>query len=151
MHQLTVMNKIIEPSFLNFLWLRGAQCCQQLSDQGMSRSLLCHGSDSSRKQPHQVLLSPSEAAQMQLGIMHGQGLCLSPFYLRKKWPLRCYFPLFFLLTFLLERQKKVNQLQWFQQSFKHTVGSNAGFQMPGLFRHYSTSWTAEKGNSNSNF
>lgn len=79
-----------------------------------------------------------------------EGIGLSPFCWRKKCPLRYSFLLFALLDCsVLRDAKKVKQLQWFQQSFKHRVSSNTGFQMLGLFLHYSTSWTAEKGNNNS--
>lgn len=122
------MDKNTDPSFLNFLWLRGAQCCQQLSDQGMSRSLFCHGLDSSREQPHQMLLCPSEAAQMQPGDnawtpSKGCVSLHSIWGINGPWDalLLSFFCLLFSIAVCSERKKKVNQLQWFQQSFTQLV------------------------------
>lgn len=150
-----------------------AQRCPGLSDQGMSRTLLCHGLDSRGEQPHwgswcircfsTSLWLPkcsrrccmdaiTEIYSWALG-WAVEGLCLSPLWLRKNGLWDALFLSFLCLLFSIalcsEWWKKVNQLQWFQQSFKYTVGSNAGLQMPGLFQHYSTSWTAEKENSRS--
>lgn len=170
------MDKIIDPAFLNSPWLRDGQhfqhdCEAPLWPRREQESALSwlgfqEGTATSGLLPHQVLLYPSGCPKCSWGCCTGtikgpsswalgwaeEGLSLSIFVWGKNWPPRCSFPHFSLFALLdcsvLREAKKVNQLQWFQQPFKHTGGSNAGFRMPGLFQHYSTSWTAEKGNSN---